>query len=453
MATQTTSLKGGVQSSRRIQITRMDAIGLFLFLMGILMLVRMFDIGYDADLRTVLTLEPGAAEDVAKITVPSHSFLLVVSLLFVASGAFSLGRITGISDNFASEKQVKQAQLWLLILGGLLVIPGIMVAAAAGDRTNITTMFSESLRLATPLAIGAMAGLWCERAGVVNIAIEGMMLIAACAGFTTLFYLLRDFPDMPLNLALLLGVLVAILSGGVTALLHAWLSITFKTDQIVSGTVINILAVGLTSFIRREYLLSTEAGTVTLPNVEIPILADIPIIGQALFNNKPIFYLMFVIIIASHVVLFHTRWGLRTRAVGEHPHAADTLGINVNRMRWANVFLGGLIAGLAGAWFSLEATGRFTDNMTRGSGFIALASLIFGKWTPFGAFTGALLFGFSDALGVRLQALGGGLSALDVTVPVQFLQMVPYLVTIVVLAGLIGRSQAPKAVGKPYEKE
>lgn len=449
----TTTAQSGVQSTRRIQITRLDAIGIFLFLIGVLLLVRIFNIGYDSSIDTVLTLEPGAAQDVAKITIPSHPFLVFVSLLFIGSGVFALGRLTGVTENVGTEGQTKALHLWLLIVCGILVIPGIMVAAAAGDRTNITTMFSESLRLATPLAIGAMAGLWCERAGVVNIAIEGMMLVAACMGFTTLFYLQRDVPEMSLNLALTFGVIVAILCGGLTALLHAWLSITFKTDQIVSGTVINILAVGLTSFIRREYLLSTEAGTVTLPNMEIPILADIPIVGQALFNNKPIFYLMFVIIVVSHVVLFHTRWGLRTRAVGEHPHAADTLGINVNRMRWANVFLGGLIAGLAGAWFSLEATGRFTDNMTRGAGFIALASLIFGKWTPFGAFLGALLFGFSDALGVRLQALGGGLNALEVKVPVQFLQMVPYLVTIVVLAGLIGRSQGPKAVGKPYEKE
>ncbi len=154
----------------------------------------------------------------------------------------------------------------------------------------------------------------------------------------------------------------------------------------------------------------------------------------------------FVVIIFTHVVLFHTRWGLRVRAVGEHPHAADTLGINVNRTRWINVFVGGLIAGLAGAWFSLEATGRFNDGMTRGAGFISLAAMIFGKWTPAGAFGGALLFGFSDALGTRFQALG-------VPVPNQFLQMVPYVVTVVVLAGLIGRAFPPKAIGKPYVKE
>jgi simple sugar transport system permease protein len=307
-------------------------------------------------------------------------------------------------------------------------------------------MLAESLRLATPIAIGAMAGLWCERSGVVNIAIEGMMLFGACFGFTTLFYLQNVFPPEQLNFVMFLSVLVAILAGGAAALLHAWLSITFATDQIVSGTVINILAVGVTSFWRREFLLSTEAGTAKLPLISIPVLSDIPIIGPAIFTNQPIFYMMFIVIIVSHIVLFYTRWGLRTRAVGEEPGAADTLGINVNQMRWRNVLIGGMIAGLAGAWFSLEATGRFNDGMTRGAGFIALAALIFGKWTPFGAFAGALLFGFSDALGTRFQII-------NVPVPVQFLQMVPYAVTIIVLAGLVGRSFAPKASGQPYKKD
>jgi simple sugar transport system permease protein len=305
-------------------------------------------------------------------------------------------------------------------------------------------MLSESLRLATPIAIGSLAGLWCERSGVINIAIEGMMLFGAAFGFLTLFYLRQEYGAT--NLVFLASVLVAVGIGGLAALLHAWLSITYKTDQIVSGTVVNILAIGVTSFLRRETLASTQAGTETLPNIAIPLLSDIPIIGEPLFNNKPIFYMMFVLLAASHIVLFYTRWGLRTRSIGENPHAADTVGVHVNAMRWRNVFIAGMIAGLAGAWFSLETTGRFNDNMTSGRGFIALAALIFGKWTPFGAFGAALLFGFSDALGTRLQLL-------NVDVPSQFLQIVPYVVTIVVLAGLIGRSVAPKAVGKPYEKE
>jgi len=243
-----------------------------------------------------------------------------------------------------------------------------------------------------------------------------------------------------------LGVLVSILSGGMMAVLHAWLSITFKTDQIVSGTVINILALGITSFLRREVLISSEAGRGTLPTINIPILSDIPVLGDVFFSGKPIFYSMFILLIVTHVVLFHTRWGLRTRAVGENPKAADTLGVNVIRNRWINVIIGGLIAGLAGAWFSLETTGSFDDGMTSGRGFISLAAMIFGKWMPFGAFGGGLLFGFSDRLGERFQLLG-------VPIPPQFMQMVPYIVTIVVLAGLVGRAVAPKADGVPYDKE
>jgi simple sugar transport system permease protein len=240
--------------------------------------------------------------------------------------------------------------------------------------------------------------------------------------------------------------MIAVFSGALMSLLHAWLSITFKTDQIVSGTVINILAIGLTSFARREFLLSTRAGRVTLPNVEIPLLVKIPIIGEVLFNNKPVFYMMFVMLILTHIILFYTSMGLRMRAVGEHPHAADTVGINVKWVRYRNVAISGMIAGLGGAWFSLETVGGFDDLMTGGRGFIALAAMIFGKWTPAGAFAGGLLFGFADALGTRFQIL-------NVAVPPQWLQMLPFITTMIVLAGLIGRAIPPAAIGQPFEKQ
>jgi simple sugar transport system permease protein len=419
----------------RFKLTRKRVLAIFLILVAALMLVQ-GNRSLTYDVSTILTLEAGSADSVPSITVPTLAYMNVTALIFLAAG------LLGLLD----LQQVRRFTTGLMIVAGIVFIPTILIVAAAGNSTNITTMLAESLRLATPIAIGAMAGLWCERSGVVNIAIEGMMLFGACFGFTTLFYLQNVFPPEQLNFVMFLSVLVAILAGGAAALLHAWLSITFATDQIVSGTVINILAVGVTSFWRREFLLSTEAGTAKLPLISIPVLSDIPIIGPAIFTNQPIFYMMFIVIIVSHIVLFYTRWGLRTRAVGEEPGAADTLGINVNQMRWRNVLIGGMIAGLAGAWFSLEATGRFNDGMTRGAGFIALAALIFGKWTPFGAFAGALLFGFSDELGTRFQII-------NVPVPVQFLQMVPYAVTIIVLAGLVGRSFAPKASGQPYKKD
>ena len=427
------------KSARRLafKLTRKRIIAILLLILGIFIFLEAGSL--DRDLVTTLTFESsstGQTPSVGDIPVSTSAYLLVIGILFFVTGALNMAEF--------QEARPRQISLILLIICGVLFIPTVIIAAAAGNATNLTTIVAESLRLATPLAIGAFAGIWCERAGVVNIAIEGMMLFAACFGFTTLFFLRGT--SLPLETAQLLAVIIGVLAGGLIALLHGWLSITFRTDQIVSGTVINILAVGVTSFVRREYLLSTEAGAAKLGNVAIPILSDLPVIGKAIFTNQPIFFLMFVMLALTHVMLFYTRWGLRTRAVGEHPHAADTLGIDVNRTRWTNVFISGMIAGLAGVWFSLEATGSFNDGMTRGAGFIALAAMIFGKWTPIGAFGAALLFGFSDSLGIRLQMVGVGF-------PVQFLQMVPYAVTLVVLAGFIGRASPPKAVGQPYVKE
>jgi simple sugar transport system permease protein len=397
----------------------------------ILAAIALFVAASGTDGATLTRLTFGAS--LSPLDVPVQLAAIVVGVLYLAGG------VLAILPGTTRERYTG----WLLLFNGILIIPIVLILAAAGATTNVTTMLQVSLRLATPIVIGALAGIWCERAGVVNIAIEGMMLTGACFGFVTLTLLA---PHMGTPQAQLLGVIVAVLSGGLMSALHAWLSITFKINQIVSGTVINILAVGVTSFMRREVLLSSEGGRETLQPFAIPGLSQIPIVGDVFFNGRPVFYGMFILLIVTHVVLFYTRWGLRTRAVGENPRAADTLGIKVNRNRWINVIIGGLIAGLAGAWFSLETTGSFDDNMTSGRGFIALAAMIFGKWTPIGAFGGGLLFGFSDALGQRFQFLG-------VPIPSQFLQMVPYVITIIVLAGLVGRAVAPKADGIPYEKE
>jgi simple sugar transport system permease protein len=362
--------------------------------------------------------------------------MIGVALVYIASGVFGL----------LPRADWRRYKLALLLLCAALIFPSVLTLAAVGQSTSAVTMLGSSLRLATPIVLGALAGIWCERAGVVNIAIEGMMLTGAAFGFLA-FSMLNPGIVADAQTALWIGVLVAVLAGGVMAALHAWLSITFKTNQIVSGTVINILAVGLTSFLRREVLLANQdAGRETLQVLRIPVLSNLPVVGEELFTAKPIFFMMFILLVLTHVVLFYTRWGLRTRSVGENPHAADTLGIRVNRTRWINVIIGGLIAGLAGAWLSLETTGTFDDNMTAGRGFIALAAMIFGKWMPFGAFGGGLLFGFSSALETRFQILG-------VPLPPQFLQMTPYIVTMVVLAGLVGRATPPKADGVPYEKE
>jgi general nucleoside transport system permease protein len=413
-----------------LKLTRMTIFALVFLVAGALLLLG--NAQY-ANTNTTLTFDAANTSAITPLVVPVQPYSVFVGLLYVFGGALTL---------LPAPSLDLTKKVWLA-LNGVLIIPTLLIIAAAGNSTNVTVMLQVSLRLATPIALGALAGIWCEKSGVVNVAIEGMMLTGACFGFASSTLLT---PSMGAQTALLVGLVVAVISGGLMAMLHAWLSITFKTDQVVSGTVINILAVGLTSFTRREILFSSQAGRETLPVIPIAPLDRIPILGPVFFSGKPIFYAMFILLFLTAIIFYYTRWGLRTRAVGENPHAADTLGINVIRMRWTNVIIAGLIAGLAGAWFSIETTGTFDDNMTSGRGFIALAAMIFGKWNPFGAFAGALLFGFSDALGQRFQFLG-------VDIPPQFLQMVPYIITIIVLAGLVGRAIAPKADGVPYEKE
>jgi general nucleoside transport system permease protein len=413
-----------------IKITRMGFFAVVFILLGAWVLISV-PRNVAGNVTTLLTVDETG---LVGIPVPTLGFAIVVALSYVAGGIFVLLPMPAI----------KRYKFWWLLVNGLLLIPLMLVIIAAGSKSNITVMFTESFRLSTPIIMGAIAGLWAERSGVTNIAIEGMMLTGACLGFVV--YTLLVTGGMDLGTAQLIGVVAAVVAGGIMAALHAWLSISFKTNQVVSGTVINILAIGLTSYLRREVLVNSEAARSTLSPLRIPGLIDIPIVGKALFNGQPIFYSMILLIIVSHIVLYYTRWGLRTRAVGENPHAADTLGIDVIRNRWTNVIISGMIAGLAGAWFTLETNGTFDDQMTAGKGFIALAAMIFGNWTPFGAAAGGLLFGFSQALGQRFQILG-------VPIPAQFLQMVPYLVTIIVLAGLIGKATSPKADGVPFEKE
>ncbi len=304
------------------------------------------------------------------------------------------------------------------------------------SHADIVGLLAQTLVTATPLTLAALGGIMCERSGVVNIALEGIMLTGAFVGFAVALATHN----------LWLGILGAVLAGMAIATLHAVLSVSLLVDQIVSGAVINILAVGITGVFYRNYIESTtSAGPGTLPHWNIPVLSAIPVLGPIFFQNQFVTYAMLAAIVLVHLVIFKTVWGLRTRACGEHPAAADTAGINVYFVRYANVIASGALAGLGGAYFSLQQIGNFLPNMTGGRGFIALAAMIFGKWTPVGAFGASQLFSFSDAVGSRLQIAG-------VHLPIQFLGMLPYLVTIVVLAGAMGRAVAPAAVGKPYKK-
>ncbi len=300
----------------------------------------------------------------------------------------------------------------------------------------VIALLAISVAKATPLTLGALSGVFSERSGVVNIAIEGIMLTAAFFGFVVAV----QTGSLPV------GLLAAVASGVLMGLLHAVLSIRFQVDQIVSGTVINILAVGITGFFNRQ-LFSTglSAGPGVLPPVPLPLLHEVPVLGPILFRHQPLTLLAIGLVFVSHWVLFRTRWGLRTRAVGEHPLAADTVGIDVLKVRYVNVVLGGALAGLGGAYFTLESVPHFEPLMTNGRGFIALAAMIFGKWTPIGSWGAALLFGLTEALPVALQIQG-------FAVPYQIVGMLPYVLTIVVVAGAIGRATPPAAIGVPYVK-
>lgn len=346
------------------------------------------------------------------------------------------GMLIGAAFGLMWRKRADLAPAYMGVVIAVVIV-SILLTAIVNNRTDIVDMLGRMVRLATPITLGALAGILCERSGVVNIAIEGTMLFAACIGFIVSLAFGNSW----------IGLIAAILAGSAIVMLHAVLSLHYKTDQIISGTVINILAVGVTGYLRTSVILPMEAGGnhgAALPQFSIPLLSSIPILGPMLFQHRPITYLMLILVPLVSVMLFRTPWGLRTRAIGEHPRAADTMGINVNRMRYFNVWISGMMAGLAGAWFSLEASYNFDDVMTNGRGFIALAAMIFGNWTPFGALSGALLFSAADALQIKIQGF-------DFALPSQFVQMLPYVITVVVLAGVIGRARPPAAVGKPYE--
>jgi simple sugar transport system permease protein len=296
------------------------------------------------------------------------------------------------------------------------------------------SMLQAALRTATPIVLAALGGILAERSGVINIALEGIMLVAAYAGFIV----------GVLTGSTWMGLAGALVCGALVAALHALLCIRYKTNQVISGVVINIFAAGLTGYFYRQF--DINADVTTLSEINIPFLESIPVIGPILFQQRVLTYVMLILVIVVQVALFRTAWGLRTRAIGERPRAADTMGIKVNRMRYLNVILSGVLAGLAGAYLTLGSVGRFTPNMTGGRGFIGLAAMIFGNWTPAGALFASLLFTIPDAIAVKIQILG-------VQIPSQIVTLLPYVLTIVVLAGFGRRSRAPEALGKPYETQ
>lgn len=403
------------------------ATGITLMIMGVLMFA-LFVGGTQPGQTATFGMNLGdTAFQIPDLVVPVQPALYTLVMIAVFLGAWQLAR-GGL-----------RSAGWSIAIVAFAFVAAFLVWATKDGSFNLVGMLNGTVGRSIPIALAALCGVISERAAVINIAIEGIMLMAAMTAVVA----------GSLSGSLLVGLIIAILTGAVIAALHAVLVIRFKVDQIVSGVAINIFGTGMTSFISSRYLesnidLLNNSGTMKV--VPIPLLSQIPVLGPIFFEHSPIVYITLVLVVLLHIVLFYTPWGLRTRAVGEHPKAADTLGINVFLTRYVNVIIGGMIAGIGGAYFTIGSVGRFDQNMTAGKGFIGLAAMIFGKWNPIGAFLSSLLFGFADSLQVKMQIL-------RVPIPSEFLAMAPYIVTMIVLTGIVGRAIPPAADGAVYEKQ
>jgi simple sugar transport system permease protein len=393
-------------------------------IMGLIALVA-FGLGSESGLDSRLVLNKRGESTLPDIVLPARVTALVIGAFIVGLGLAQLGGLLR-----------RRTYLWFGIVLTLFVV-ALIAWAARDDSISILGLFQGTLFKAVPVALGALAGLLCERSGVINIGIEGMLLAAAFTAALT-----ASAAD-----SVWVGLASGIAIGALMALLLAVLSIRYKVDQIIGGTVINILALGLTSYLGTRVLSKyqdlNQPGS--FGRTGLPLLKDIPFFGPLLFDNTIYVYIMFVLVFGLTYALYRTRWGLRVRAVGEHPGAADTVGINVIATRYRSVILGGALAGLAGTWFTLDAVSGFNENMTAGRGFIALAALIFGRWHPIGAFIAALVFGFTEEL-------QGRLALLHTSIPSELLLAAPYVITIIVVAGLVGRARPPAADGQVYER-
>jgi simple sugar transport system permease protein len=365
------------------------------------------------------------------IEVPAFLGGIVLSVLMLGLAAYAVYLKT---RNQASPG-------WLPIVFIVLFVAAFLIWVVGGARTpsiSLAGLIAGSVTLAVPLVFGSLSGVLCERAGVVNIAIEGQLLGGA---FTAA--MVATLTKSPF-----VGLLAAAVAGAVVSMVLAVFSIKYLVNQIIVGVVLNVLVSGLTGFLFSTVMQANKAqfnSPGRLPIIDIPVLSSIPVIGPILFKQSVVGYLMYIAVAVVWVGLFKTKWGLRVRAVGEHPQAADTLGIKVNATRFWNVTLGGAVAGIGGSFFTLVAIDSFTKEISGGRGFIALAALIFGRWNPIGAFFAALLFGFAD----NLQSI---VTIIGTPVPSQFMAMLPYLVTVLAVAGLVGRSRPPAADGIPYVK-
>lgn len=415
-----------ILAQRKVRTRRSVTFGIISIAFGALILLMARGTSGQVSTFVLSSMRAGVNIAAPDLVLPTNITLILLGTLAALGGVWELVR------GFKREDR-------LVITAAIFLILAFLVWATRGKSLNLTGMLVSSLVRATPICLAAMSGIYSERSGVVNIGIEGMMLLGALVSVV--------FASISKNM--LVGVLAGVLAGVLLGWLHAVLSIKYKVNQIISGTGIIILALGLTSYLQRAFLnVYTELNQPgpAIPAFPIPVLWRIPVLGPVVFNLSPLIYSMFAIIILTHILMYNTRWGLCVRSVGENPKAADTLGINVFRIRYMSVLISGAIAGLAGSYMSIGAAGRFNEGMSAGKGFLGLAAMIFGDWNPFGALLGSLIFGFFDSWQEKL-------SLLQIGVPVDLLGMAPYIATMIVLAGFIGRSRMPAADGVPYEKQ
>jgi len=421
------AVTGTVGRGRAVSLTRARVTGIF-FIVVAVAIALLFGLGSAGGIDSRFVLNPPRSEaiSVPDLVVPSSATAWVLAAVCGFLGGVQLTRGFGRRVN--------------LVLGIVMVlfVFTFLTWAARDNSMNLVGMLQSTLLRSVPITFAALCGVLCERSGIVNIGIEGMLLSAAFTGSIV------ASASGSLWVGLLGGMIIGALLGWVLAVL----SIRYRVDQIIGGTFINIFALGMTSFLSSRVLQQYQElnNPGRFQQIDIPLLSDIPVLGPVLFTNNVFVYIMFGLVILMWVGLFKTRWGLRSRAVGEHPKAADTVGIRVLLTRYRNVIMAGAIAGIGGAYFTLGSVGRFDENMTAGRGFIGLAAMIFGRWNPIGAFFAALLFGFADSLQTKL-------SILNVPIPSEFLLMGPYLVTILVVAGVGRRARPPAAENKPYVKE
>lgn len=368
-----------------------------------------------------------AAVQLPTLSVPGFPTVAVCAVLaLLAAAGFISGRLRRRQPALAGT------------IAGIAVVVGFLTWAAAGRDLPfpVANQFNGTLQLATPLVLGALCGVCCERAGVVNVAIEGQMLTAAFSAG------LVGSITKSITAAIVGGVLTAVAMAALLALF----SIKYLVDQVVLGVVLNLLASGLTGFLFDQLVQPNATAynsAPTMQQIPIPLLSKIPFIGPVLFEQTILAYTAFLAVPLVWFLLWRTKWGLRVRAVGEHPKAADTVGISVTRVRWSAVLVGGIFAGLGGAFFTIGSVGTFSKDITVGNGFVALAALIMGRWRPGLAALMALFFGFVTQMASQLQAI-------NTPMPSQFLLILPYIATIIAVAGLVGRVRAPAADGVPY---